>query len=108
MKNAPNINEKHETRYINMMDKLHVYKCIHNASIKSTAGNKTRLFASPFLFCSSWFLILAETFPSDYVTACTTAVRSATEKNEMAGYVTVLCSPKMTLRSSTADWLNFY
>ena len=32
------------------MDKLHLYICFHNASIKSTtAGNKTRLFPSPFL-----------------------------------------------------------
>ena len=43
-----------------MMDKVQVYMCLHLhiASIKSTAGNKTRLFPSPFL-------ILAESFRND-------------------------------------------
>ena len=41
------------------------------------------------------------------VAACGTAFRSATERNEMGGYITVSCSSKMTQRSSTADWLKF-
>ena len=75
------------------MDKVHVYMCLHIASIESSAGNKTRFFPSPFLFSTSWFLILAEAFRNDHVAACSTALRSATENIEMGGYVTVrVCS----------------
>ena len=77
------------------------------ALIKFTAANKTRLFLSPLLVSTSWFFILAEAFRNDHVAACCTALRSATEKNEMGGYVTVSCLSKMTRRSSTADWLKF-
>ena len=90
-----------------MMDKVLVYMSLHIASIKSIAGNKTGLFPSPFLISTSWFLILAEAFRNDHVAACSTALRSATEKNEMGGYVTIPCLSKMTQRSSTADWLQF-
>ena len=79
--------------------------CFHIASIKSTSGDKTRLFVSSFLISTSWFLILAEAFRNDYVAAFSTAIRSVTEKNELGGYVTVPCPTKMTQRSSTADWL---
>ena len=68
---------------------------------------KTRLFHSPFLISTGRFHILAEAFRNDYVAACSTALRSATEKNELGGYVTVPCSSKITQRSSTADWPNF-
>ena len=90
-----------------MMDKVHVYMCLHIASIKSTAGNKTRFFQSPFLTSTNRFLILAKEFRNDHVAACCTALRSATEKNEMGGHVTVPCSSKMTQRSCTAEWLKF-
>ena len=86
-----------------MMDKVHVYMCFQIVLITSTAGNKTRLFLSLFLISTSFFLILAEAFRNDHASACSTALRSATEKNEMSGYVTVPCSFKMTQRSSTAD-----
>ena len=86
------------------MDKVHVHMCLHIASIILTAGNKTRLFPSPFLISTSWFFILAEEFRKDHVAACSTALRSATKKNEIGGYVTVPCWSKMTQRSSTADW----
>ena len=90
------------------MDKVHVYMCLHNASIESTtAGNGTRLFPSPFLISTSWFLILVEAFRNDHVAACSTAGRSATEENEMGGYVTVPCPSKMTQRSSTVNCLKF-
>ena len=74
------------------MDKINVYLCLHIASIKSTAGNKTRFFLSPFLISASMFIGLAKAFRNDYVSACSTALRSATEKNEMGGCVTVPCS----------------
>ena len=85
------------------MDKTHM--CLHIASIKSTTGNKTRHIPTPFLISTSWFLISAQAFRNDYVAACCTALRSATEKNELGGYVTVPCPCKTTQRSSTADWL---
>ena len=62
------------------MEKVHIYMCLHIALIKSTAGNKARLFPSPFLVSTSWFCILPEAFRNDHVTACSTALRSATEK----------------------------
>ena len=89
------------------MEKIHVHMCLHVASVKFTAGNKARLFSSPFLIFNSWFLNLAEAFRNDYVAACSTALRRATEKNEMGGYLIVPCSSKMTQRSSTADWSKF-
>ena len=91
-----------------MMDKVHVYMCLHIASNKSTAGKKTRLFLSPFLISTSWFFILAEAFRNDHIAACSTALRSATETNETGGYVTVPCLYKTTQRSCTSDWLKFY
>ena len=81
--------------------------CLHVASIKSTTENKTQLFPSPFLVSTSWFFIFAKALRNDHVAACSTALRSAIEKNEMGGYVTVPCSSKMTQRISTADWLKF-
>ena len=81
--------------------------CLHVASKKFSAGNKTRLLPSPFLISTGWFLILAEALRNDHVAACSTAFRSASEENEMGGYVTVPCLPKLTQRSSTVDWLKF-
>ena len=71
--------------------------CLHIASIKFNAGNKTRLFPSPFLIFTSRFLILTEAFRNDYVATC------STEENEFRGYVTVLSPSKTTQRSSTVD-----
>ena len=80
---------------------------LHNASIKSTVGNKSRLFPSPFHVSTSSRLTLAGAFRSDHVTACSTALRSAAEENESCGYVTVPCPSKMKQHSSTVDWLKF-
>ena len=71
------------------MDKSHVYMCLHIELIKSNAGNKTRFFLSPFLAFIGRFLILAEAFRNDYVAAYSTALRSATEENELGGCVTI-------------------
>ena len=90
-----------------MIDKVHVYKWLHTASIKSTAGNKTRLFTSSFHISTSSRLTLAETLRNDLVAACSTALRSATEENESGGYVYVPCPSKVTQHSSTADWPKF-
>ena len=89
------------------MVELHVYMCLHVASIKPTAGNETMCFPSPFPISTSWFLILGEPFRNDYVAACSTALCSTTDKNELGGYVTVPCPSNSTERSSTADWLKF-
>ena len=90
------------------MKKDDVYMCLHVASIKTTAGNKTRFFPGPLLISTSWFLILAKAFGNGLVVACSTARRSATAKNERNSYVTDPCLSKMTRRSSTADWIKFY
>ena len=74
-----------------MIDEVHVYMCLHIASITSTAGNKTRLYPSPFIISTNQFLISAEAFRNDNVAACSTARLIATEKNELGGYVTVPC-----------------
>ena len=70
-------------------------------------GTKLGFFLSPFPIPISWFRILGEAFRNDHVTARSTALRSATEKNEIGCYVTVPCLSKMTQRSSTAEWPNF-
>ena len=73
------------------MDKVHVHMCLHIASIISAAGNKTTLFHSPFLISTSRLVILAQAFRNDNLAACSTALRSATGKNEMDGFVAVPC-----------------
>ena len=78
------------------MDEVRVYMCLHIASFKFTAGNKIRFFPSPFLISTSSLFILAEAFRNDDVAACSTGLRSATEMNELGGYVIVPCSSKMT------------
>ena len=78
-----------------MLDKVHVYMCLHIAPIKSTGGNKTTLFPSPFLIFTSRFVILAEAFRNDFVAACSTAFRSATEEIDSGGYVDVPCPSKV-------------
>ena len=80
---------------------------LHTASIESTVGNKTMLFPSPFHFSTSSRVTLAGAFRSDYLAACSTALRSATEENESGGYVAVPCPSKVKQRSSTTDWLKF-
>ena len=69
-------------------------------SIESTVGNKTRTFSSPFHASTSSRLTLAKAFRSDHVAACSTALRSATENNELGGYVTVPCPSKVKQHSS--------
>ena len=65
-------------------------------------GTKLR-FPSPFHISTSSRVTLAEAFRNDYVAACSTALRSATEENESGGYVTVPCPPKVTQHNSTSD-----
>ena len=79
---------------------------LHTASIKTTVGNKNRLFHTPFHVSTSSRLTLAGTFRNDYEAACSTALRIATEENESGGYVTVPC-PSKVAHCSTADWLKF-
>ena len=78
---------------------------LHTASIKSTVANKTTLFPIPFHVSTSSRLTLAGAFRSDYVDACSSALRSATEGNESGVYETVPCPSKVKQHSSTADWL---
>ena len=41
-----------------MLEKVHVYMCLHIASFISTAENKTKFYPSPFLISTSRFCIL--------------------------------------------------
>ena len=70
-----------------MIDKVHVYMCLHTASIKSTVGNKTRLFLSTFLISTSRLLILAKGFRNDHVAASSTALRSQCYWEEWNGWL---------------------
>ena len=87
------------------MDEVHVLVSLHTAFFKFTAVNKTKLFPSPFHISTSSRFTLAEAFRNDYVGACSTTLRSASEENESGGYVTVPCPSKVTQHNSTADWL---
>ena len=89
------------------MDKVHVHVCFQNASNKSTAGVKTRFFPSAFLTSTSWFLFLTEAIWNDHVAACSTALLSDTEKEEMGGCSTIPCSSKLTERCSTMGSTKF-
>ena len=89
------------------MDKVYVYMWLHTASINPTAGNKTKVFSSPFQISTSSRLILAETFWNGHVAACSTALRSVTQENGSGGYVTAPCPSKVTQHSSTAGRLIF-
>ena len=86
-----------------MMNKVHVYMCLHTASLQSTAGNKTRFLASSFHIPTKSRPTLAEAFRNDHVPACSTAFHSSNESNESGGYVTIPCPSKVTQHSSTAD-----
>ena len=91
-------------KYIKVIEKVHVYKCLHLASCKFTAGSKARFFPGPFHFSTRWFCILAEAFRNDHVAAFSTALRSAAENYEVGDYVTARRSFKVPQRSSLADW----
>ena len=91
-----------------MMDKVHVYMWLRTALTKFTAGNKTKLFHSPFHVSTSSRLTLAGAFRNDLVAARSTALRTASEKNESGRYVTAPYPSKVTQHSSTEDWLKFY
>ena len=68
---------------------------LHTASIRSTVRNKIRPSPRPFYVSTSSSLTLAEALRSDYLAACSTALRIATEENEWRDYVAVPCSSKV-------------
>ena len=84
---------------------FHVYMRLHTASTRSFVGNGTRLLPSPFHVSTSSRLTLAGGFRSDYLAACSTSFRSATEETDSCGCVAVPCPSKVKQRSCRADWL---
>ena len=76
---------------------------LHTASIKFTAGNKTRLFPSPFHVSTNLGPTLAGALRNNQVAACSTALRSANGESESGGHVIVSCPSKVTQRRSTAN-----
>ena len=81
--------------------------CLHAASIKSSVGNKLRLFPNPFQISTNSRPTLVGAFRGGYVAACSTALRSTTEENDSGGYVDVPCPSKVKQCSTSADWLKF-
>ena len=61
----------------------------------------TKLVPSSFLVFTSWFLILAKAFGNGYVVACSTARRSAAEKNEMSDHGAVPFLAQLTKHDGT-------
>ena len=76
---------------------------LHTAWNKSTVENETKLFLGPFHVSTISRITLAGAFRSDHVAACSTVHRSATEKIESGGYVTIPCPSKVKQHSSTMD-----
>ena len=81
--------------------------CLHADPIKSTVGNKLKLFLSPFHVSTSSGLTLAGESRGDYVAACSTAFHSFGEEKGSGGHVDVPCPSKVIQCSSTVDWLKF-
>ena len=73
--------------------------------LNSLLGTKLGFLPSPFHVSTSSRLTLAGAFRSDYLATFSTALRSATEKNDSGGYVDVPCPSKVKRRSCTAVWL---
>ena len=87
------INEVDKNEVHIIAGKVHNYMWLNTASIKSSVGNKTRPFLSPFHVSTSSCLTLAGAFRNDHVAACSTALRIATEEIESSGCVTVHVRP---------------
>ena len=79
-----------------MLAMIQVYMALHTASIKPTAGNKTRLSPSLFHVSTSSRLTMAGALWNEYLAACSTALRSATEKKESG------CNHSVSIQSDTA------
>ena len=76
-----------------------MFRCVYILHlINPLLGPKLGFFPRPFLISTSWLFILAEAFRNDHVAACSTALRSATQNNELGGYVTIQCSSEITQR----------
>ena len=63
------------------------------------------LFSSPFDVSTSLRHTSVVVARGDYVAACSTAFRSATEENDSGGHVDGTCRTKVAQPNSTADWL---
>ena len=62
-------------------------------------------YPSPFHASTSLRYTWAAVARGDYVTACSTAFRSATAENDSGGHVDGTCPTKVAQPNSTADWL---
>ena len=74
-------------------------------SIKTTAWNKLGVNPSSFYVSTSLRHTSAVVARGDYVAACSTAFRSATEENDSGGHVDGTYPAKVAQPNSTADWL---
>ena len=67
--------------------------------------NKTRSYPSQFHASTSLRHTSVVVARGDYVAACSTAFRSATEENDSSSHVDGTCPTKVAQPNSTADWL---
>ena len=85
-----------------------MYTCGHKLHrLNLLLGSKLGFFLVGSTFLPARKPTLSGAFRNDYVAACSTALRIATEENESGGYVTVPCPSKVTQHCSKADWLIF-
>ena len=113
-KSSIRVNSKNYRKKWNTKIQVHMNagksSCLHVATYCMDwihCCEQSRLFPSPLHVSTSSRLALAGAFRSDYIAACSTALRSATEENGSGGYVYVPCPSKVKQRSSTADCLKY-
>ena len=105
--NAQNLGTIHKIKYKKGWIRF-ISTCVYKLLLLCLLlGAKLGFFLVSVPHFISWFCILAEEIRNDRVAACSTALRSATEKNELGGNVTVPCPFKVTQRSSTEDCFSF-
>ena len=73
--------------------------------MKTTVWNKLGVNPSLFHVSTSLRHTSAVVVRGDYVAACSTAFRSATEENDSGGHVDGTYPTKVAQPNSTADWL---
>ena len=79
--------------------------CCVAASVKTTVWNKLGVNPRSFHVSTSLRHTSAVVARGDYVAACSTAFRSATEENDSGGHVDGTYPTKVAQPNSTADWL---
>ena len=88
-------------KYILMLEIFMITCCV----CQNHFWNKTRPYPSLFHVSTSLRRTSAVVARGDYVAACSTSFRSATEENDSGGHVDGTCPTKVAQPNSTSDWL---